>query len=255
MEDTKIFQREDFGELRVVHVQGEPWFVAADVCRALEIGETHVALRRLCDEEKGRFSTPTPGGTQEMSIINESGLYTLILGSRKPEAKAFKRWITQEVIPSIRRHGAYLTPEKVEEVLSDPDTIIRLASQLKQEREAKKRLENQMALDEPKVRLANSITAGTGTIMISDLAKILQQNGFKIGRDRLFEKLRNEGFLCSSIGQRNRPSQRSMDLGLFEVSESVWKDSDGNDHNSFTTKVTGKGQEYFLNHFIHRHNG
>lgn len=208
-----------------------------------------MAVERLDDDEKGVSSIYTPGGIQEMSIVSESGLYSLVLGSRKPEAKAFKRWITHEVIPSIRKNGAYLTPEKVEEVLSDPDTIIRLASQLKQEREERKRLAYQVAMDAPKVRLADSITAGKGTILVSDLAKLLRQNGVNIGRDRLFEKLRNEGYLCSAAGQRNHPTQRSMELGLFEVSESVWRDSDGNEHNSFTTKVTGKGQQYFLSRF------
>lgn len=220
----------------------------------MELGETHVALRRLDEDEKDRFSTPTLGGYQEMSIVSESGLYSLVLGSRKPEAKAFKRWITHEVIPSIRKNGAYLTPEKVEEVLSDPDTIIRLASQLKQEREERKRLAHQVALDAPKVRFAESITASADTILIADLAKLLQQNGVKIGRDRLFERLRADGYLCSASGQRNRPTQRSMDMGLFEISERTWKDSDGNDHNSFTTKVTGKGQHYFLNRFAKAEN-
>lgn len=223
--------------------------MAADVCRILEHSNSRMAVERLDDDEKGVSSIYTPGGTQEMSIVSESGLYSLVLGSRKPEAKAFKRWITHEVIPSIRKNGAYLTPEKVEEVLSDPDTIIRLASQLKQEREERKRLAHQVAMDAPKVRLADSITAGKGTILVSDLAKLLRQNGVNIGRDRLFEKLRNEGYLCSAAGQRNHPTQRSMELGLFEVSESVWRDSDGNEHNSFTTKVTGKGQQYFLSRF------
>ena len=134
MSEIQVFTSSQFGEIRTIEKNGAPWFVAADVCRALEMSDVSMSLRRLDDDEKGTSSICTLGGQQEMSIVNEPGLYALVLGSRKPEAKAFKRWITHEVIPAIRMHGGYLTPEKVEEVLCNPDTIIQLATQLKESR-------------------------------------------------------------------------------------------------------------------------
>ena len=223
--------------------------MAADVCRALELGETHVALRRLDEDEKDRFSTPTLGGCQEMSIVSESGLYSLVLGSRKPEAKAFKRWITHDVIPSIRKTGGYVSNDDLFIQTYLPGLGDAEKEIFKTTLSALRNANDKIAMDAPKVRLADSITAGKGTILVSDLAKLLRQKGVIIGRDRLFEKLRSEGYLCTAPGQRNRPTQRSMELGLFEVSESVWRDSNGNEHNSFTTKVTGKGQQYFLSRF------
>lgn len=141
MSEIQVFTSNQFGEIRTIEKNGAPWFVAADVCRALEMSDVSMSLRRLDDDEKGTSSICTPGGQQEMSIVNEPGLYALVLGSRKPEAKAFKRWITHEVIPAIRMHGGYLTPEKVEEVLCNPDTIIQLATQLKESRAKVLRLE------------------------------------------------------------------------------------------------------------------
>lgn len=123
MNDLQIFENSEFGKLRTVEIDGEPWFVASDVCKALELGETHVAMRRLDDDEKGRCLIPTPGGDQEMNIVNEPGLYTLVLGSRKPEAKAFKRWITHEVIPAIRKTGGYIKPDSVQLVTPAPPEL------------------------------------------------------------------------------------------------------------------------------------
>lgn len=137
MGELKIFENPKFGKVRVVERDGEPWFVAADVCRALDISNSRDAVGRLDEDEKGVVSTDTPGGKQEMSAVNEAGLYNLTLGSRKPEAKAFKRWVTHEVIPSIRKHGAYMTPETIEEAMLNPDFIIKLATNLKKEREAR----------------------------------------------------------------------------------------------------------------------
>lgn len=140
MNDLQIFNNPEFGQIRAIEKGGEPWFVAADVCQVLEIKNNRDALTRLDDDEKGVVLTDTLGGSQEMSIINEPGLYSLVLGSRKQEAKAFKRWITHEVIPSIHKHGAYMTPETIEQVLTDPDTLIKLATELKEERARRKAL-------------------------------------------------------------------------------------------------------------------
>lgn len=135
MNEVQIFQSPEFGEVRTVTIDHEPWFVAADVCKALDIGDTHVAIRRLDEDEKGRCSIPTPGGLQSLSAVSEAGLYSLVLASRKPEARRFRRWIAHEVIPAIRRHGMYAT----EDLLSDPDLAIRAFTALKEEREKRRR--------------------------------------------------------------------------------------------------------------------
>lgn len=188
MKDIRIFSNEQFGQVRVVEQDGEPWFVAADVCKALEIGNSRMALERLDADEKADVSltdTSYNGVVQDRhhSIVNEPGLYTLVLGSRKKEAKLFKRWITHDVIPSIRKHGGYLTPEMTERVLSDPDTIIRLATELKKERTRRIELEGQNAeqkkiIDDyaPKVDLYEKYAGFTGTKTATDIA---QACGFK----------------------------------------------------------------------------
>lgn len=157
MNELQVFESAQFGQVRTVQKDGEPWFVAADVCRALDVRNNRDALSRLDNDEKGVVLTDTLGGNQEMSIVNESGLYSLVLGSRKPEAKSFKRWITHEVIPSIRRHGAYATDSTIDRIIDDPDFGIRLLGQLKQEREARRALEAQREQDAPKVLFAKSV--------------------------------------------------------------------------------------------------
>lgn len=254
MNELQIFTSPEFGEIRTAFQNGEPWFVAKDVCRALDVDDT--ATRRLDDDEKGLRSIQTLGGTQEMSIISESGLYGLVLGSRKPEAKLFKRWITHEVIPAIRKHGGYLTPEKIEEALSDPDTIIRLATSLKEERAKRKEAERQITADRPKVLFADSVAASQTSILVGDLAKLIKQNGYDIGQNRLFDWLRNNGYLIGRAStSRNMPTQRSMELELFEVKERSFLDPAGVTHVTKTVKVTGKGQVYFINKFLGCNNG
>lgn len=249
-----IFDNKEFGQIRTIEKEGEPWFVAADVCRALEIDRTQI--RRLDEDEKGVYSTQTPGGAQKMIIVNEPGLYSLVLGSRKPETNAFKRWITHEVIPSIRKHGGYLTPKKIEEALLNPDVIIRLATELKSEREARiaaendrDRLEAKTIEDAPKVLFAQSVEASETSILIGELAKLLKQNGVEIGQKRLFERLRKDGYLCRGGTQRNYPTQGAMELGVFEVVERAVNNPDGSIRLTRTTKVTGKGQIYFVNRY------
>lgn len=191
-----------------------------------------------------------------MAVVNEPGLYSLVLRSRKPEAKAFKRWITHEVIPAIRKHGGYLTPQKVEEVLLNPDTIIRLATDLKAERERRLALEAENVKNAPKVLFADSVAASHTDILIGDLAKLLRQNGIEIGQKRLFEWLRENGYLIKQRGLSwNMPTQKAMELGLFRVKETTINKPDGSVQISKTTKVTGKGQIYFVEKFLSEKEG
>lgn len=250
MNDLKIFENEAFGAVRVVERDGEPWFVARDVCECLELGNPRTSIALLDEDEKGVHTMDTPGGQQEMSIVSEAGLYSLILRSRKPEAKAFKRWITHEVLPAIRRHGAYLTPDMVEKVISDPDTIIRLATDLKTEREKRAALEAQAEADRPKVVFAESIEVAKTSILVGEMAKLIKQaTGYDIGQNRFFDWLRDSGYLHKGGSQRNMPTQRCMDAGWMEIKEGSRIGSSGECHITRTTKITGKGQIYFINLF------
>lgn len=230
---------------------GEPWFVAADVATILGYRMASDMTRRLDDDEKGTRSVRTPGGDQDMTVISEAGLYSAVLGSKIPEAKAFKRWVTHEVLPAIRRHGVYATPDTVEAMLQDPDTMIATLTALKTEREQRKALQAQAEADRPKVLFADAVAASHSTILIGDLAKLLRQNGVEIGANRLFEWMRRNGFLIARKGtDRNMPTQRAQEMGLFWVKETAITHSDGHVTVSRTPKVTGKGQEYFVSRFL-----
>ena len=250
MPGIKIFEAEAFGQVRVVDVDGEPWFVARDVCECLELGNPRTSIALLDEDEKGVHTMDTPGGAQEMSIVSEAGLYSLILRSRKPEAKAFKRWITHEVLPAIRKHGGYLTPAKLEEALTDPDTIIRLATNLKAEREKRQALEAQAAADRPKVVFAESIEVAKTSILVGEMAKLIKQaTGYEMGQNRFFDWLRAHGYLHKSGSARNMPTQRCIDAGWMEIKEGTRIGSSGECHITRTPKVTGKGQIYFVSLF------
>ena len=235
--------------MRTVVVESEPWFVSMD---ALDILGLHrSSLTALDDDEKGVHTVDTLGGVQRVGIISEPGLYSLILRSRKPEAKAFKRWITHEVLPSIRKRGGYLTPEAAAEALTDPDFIIRLATDLKAERAKRAQLEEARKAERPKVLFADSVATSDSTILVGDLAKILKGNGMDIGANRLFARLREDGFLIKRKGADwNMPTQRAMELGLFKIKESSHIHSDGHVTISKTPKVTGNGQTYLVNHYL-----
>lgn len=248
MNELKIFENNQFGKVRVQVINNEPWFVAKDVCDALDIKNSRQALTRLEEDEKADVILNDGSQNRNMSIVNEYGLYNLVLASRKREAKQFKRWITHEVIPTIRKHGAYLTEDKIEEVLLNPDTIIKLAMDLKEEK--KKRLQLQETIEEnkPKVLFANSVETSKTSILVGELAKIMKQNGHEIGQNRLFEWLRNKNYLISRKGtDYNMPTQKSMNLGLFEIKETSITHADGHITVNKTPKVTGKGQIYFMN--------
>ncbi|WKV08164.1 phage antirepressor [Thermoanaerobacterium sp. CMT5567-10] len=251
MNDLQIFSNKEFGQVRVIIKDNEPWFVGKDVAEVLGYSNTRDALAKHIDEDdKSDVAIYDGSQNRNMTIINESGLYSLVLSSKLPTAKRFKKWITSEVIPSIRKHGAYLTPEKIEEVLLNPDTIIQLATQLKQEREEKLKLEEKIKQDKPKVLFADSVAISDTAILIGELAKLLKQNGIDIGEKRLFEWMRSNGYLISRKGtDYNMPTQKSMELGLFRIKETSITHSDGHVTISKTAKVTGKGQIYFINKF------
>ncbi len=247
MNNVQVFKNEQFGEIRTVQNNSEIFFVATDVCKALEIKNVSQAVAKLDDDERSMFNIGRQGNT---NVVNEAGLYNLVLSSRKQEAKAFKRWITHDVIPAIRKHGGYLTNDKIEEVLTDPDTIIKLATTLKEERLKRAEAERQLEEAKPKMIFADAVSASDTTILIGDLAKLIKQNGHEIGQKRLFEWLRKNGYLIKRYGaDYNSPTQRAMELGLFKIKETAITHSDGHVTVSKTVKVTGKGQQYFINKF------
>ena len=242
-------------EIRTVQVNGEPWFVLADVCKVLELSSPHKVADRLENDERNQIPvTDSLGRYQNTAIINESGLYTVILRSDKPQAKPFRKWVTSEVLPSIRKHGAYMTDQALEKALTNPDFLIELATQLKTEQEQRRRLETtvaaqskQMEQDKPKVLFADSVAASSSSILIGELAKLIKQNGVDMGQRRLFAWMRENGYLIKRCGSEyNLPTQRSMERGLMEIKETSVIHS-GYTTISKTPKVTGKGQVYFIN--------
>ena len=251
MNELKIFKNSEFGEIRTVEIDGEPWFVGKDVAEVLGYSNTNEAVQEHVDEEdklnsKTLLSFELDLGQRGGWLINESGLYSLILSSKLPNAKAFKRWVTSEVLPSIRKHGLYAK----EELLDNPDIAIAAFKALKEEREARKALEAENKQMQPLALFAKSVSASDTSILIGDLAKLLKQNGYDTGQKRLFEELRQRSFLMKTGSSKNLPTQKSMELGLFEVKESTINNPDGSVRVTKTTKVTGKGQVYFVNLFL-----
>ena len=253
MNNLQIFKNEEFGEVRVIEQNGEPWFIGKDVADILGYERPTKAIQDHVDDED-RDEVPIQdsiGRMQKTPTINESGLYSLILSSKLPQAKQFKRWVTSEVLPSIRKHGTYMTPEQIEEVLLNPDTIISLAQELKDERALRNRLQDKIEKDRPKTIFADAVAASKTSILVGDLAKLIKQNGVDTGQKRLFQWLRENGYLIKRKGADwNMPTQRAMDKGLFEVKETVITHADGHTSVSKTVKVTGKGQQYFINKFL-----
>ena len=254
--EIQIFKNDEFGQVRTTTINGEPWFVGKDVADILGYSNPRDAIsKHVDDEDKGVANCDTLGGRQTLSIINESGLYSLVLSSKLPTAKKFKRWVTSEVLPSIRKHGAYMTPETLEKMVLTPDFGIRLLTELKAEQDKRKALEATVEEQKPHVLFSNAVSASKTTILIGALAKLLKQNGINIGQNRLFEWLRQNGFLVKRGDNRNMPTQRAMEMGLFEVKESCHLNSNGCNVITKTTVVTGKGQCYFINRFLGKQNG
>lgn len=251
MNNLKIFENAEFGKIRTMEQNGEPWFVGKDVADILGYKNGSRDINSHVDEEdRLKYQISTAGQMREQTFINESGLYSLVLSSKLPTAKIFKRWITKEVIPAIRKHGGYLTPEKTEELLRNPDLLIQMLTDLKIERAKRAEAEQQLKAAEPKVIFADAVSASDTTILIGDLAKLIKQNGHAIGQKRLFQWLRENGFLIKRQGaDYNSPTQYAMELGLFKIKETAITHSDGHVTVSKTVKVTGKGQQYFINKF------
>ena len=248
MEEVKIFNSEEFGDIRTVMIDSEPWFVGKDVATALGYSNPQKAVRdHVSEEDRGVNEMDTPSGRQKLAIINESGLYTLIFGSKLESAKRFKHWVTSEVLPAIRKHGVYA----VDELLSNPEMAIKAFTALKEEREKNKALEADNQRMKPKEIFADAVSTSHTSILIGDLAKLLKQNGVETGQKRLFEWLRENSYLIKRKGADwNMPTQKAMELGLFEVKESTVNNPDGSVRINKTTKVTGKGQQYFINKFL-----
>lgn len=250
MTNIQIFNNPDFGEVRTLEENGAVLFCGSDVAKALGYSNPSKALSDHCKGVTKRY-TPTNGGMQELTFIPEPDLYRLVFGSKLPTAERFTDWVTSEVLPSIRRHGIYATAPTVEAMLSDPDTIIQLATTLKEERAARKALEAQAAADKPKVLFADAVSAAKTSILVGELAKLLKQNGIDIGQNRLFAWLRENGYLIRRNGtDYNMPTQRAMEQGLFEIKETVIAHADGHTSVNKTPKVTGKGQQYFVELFL-----
>ncbi|WP_349687583.1 phage antirepressor KilAC domain-containing protein [Acidaminococcus sp. DS4831] len=255
MKEMKIFKSQEFGSIRTLAINDEPWFVGKDVAVALGYGAgkslANAVANHVDEEDKGVTEMMTPGGKQMMIIINESGLYSLVLSSKLPSAREFKRWITHDVIPDIRQHGAYMTEEAIERAITEPDFLIRLATQLKEERAARQEAEMQIEVQKPKVIFADAVSSSHTSILVGELAKILRGNGIEIGQRRLFNWLREHGYLIKRQGtDYNMPTQRAMELGLFEIKEGSYINGSGVNIITKTPKVTGKGQQYFINRFL-----
>lgn len=241
MNKVKIFNSEEFGAVRTVTINGEPWFVGKDVALALGYSYPQKAVRdHVLEEDRGVNEMDTPSGRQKLVTINESGLYALIFGSKLDSAQRFKHWVTSEVLPAIRKTGSYQAPQGKE--------LLALAVL-----EAQKTIEEQSKAIErmkPKVIFANAVETSHTSILIGDLAKILRQNSVDTGQKRLFEQLRNEGYLMKTGSSRNMPKQKYVANGFFQIKETVISNPDGSVRMTKTTKVTGKGQQYFLNKYL-----
>lgn len=248
MNELQIFKNEKFGEVRTIELENEIYFVGTDVASILGYKKPNNAINTHVDKEDTlKQGILTNGGMQEMILINESGLYALILSSNLPQAKEFKKWVTSEVLPMIRKTGMYAT----DELLDNPDLIIKMATRLKEEKAKNKELEDKMKEDKPKVIFANAVATSDTSILVGDLAKILKQNGVDTGQNRLFEYLRSNGYLIRKRGESyNMPTQKSMELELFEIKERTDINPDGSIKIRKTPKVTGKGQQYFINLFL-----
>lgn len=232
-----------------------------DLCRALGYSNGRDAVAKHVDEGDvaKRDTTDSIGRTQLLTYVNESGMYSLVLGSKLPQAKEFKHWVTSEVLPSIRMHGAYMTTATIEKVMNDPDSWIKLLQTLKEERQQRQLAESKATLLEevtkeqaPKVAFADAILSSPDSILIGELAKILCQRGYQTGEIRLYEQLRKDGYLCSAGSDYNMPIQRYLEMGLFEVTKGTRSGNGGVMHTTRTTKVTPKGCQYFINKFIHQ---
>lgn len=246
MQKLVTFSNPEFGNVRGLTIHGEPWLVGKDVAITLGYKNPRDALANHVDsEDKGVANCDTLGGTQEMTVINESGLYSLILGSKLPGAKKFKRWVTSDVLPSIRKTGGYIAGQ---ESMTDQELMAKALMVAQKTIEERNR---QIEMMKPKEIFADAVATSHTSILVGELAKILKGNGIEIGQNRLFAELRNRGYLIRREGtDHNMPTQKAMELNLFEIKETAVSHSDGHVTIQKTPKVTGKGQQYFINMFL-----
>ena len=257
--ELKIFESPQFGQIRTSGTSEKPLFCLADVCKVLALNPQDVK-KRLNQKGVDSINTPTKGGNQNMLFINEQNLYKVIMRSDKPQAEAFQDWVCGEVLPSIRTKGGYIatSEEDTEEtilaraVLLAQATIEKKNKQIEQMKEDIYVLEEEIETNAPKVLFADAVSTSQRSCLISELAKILTQNGYEIGQNRLFKKLREDGYLCKSGSSYNQPTQRAMEMGLFEIKQTSITKPDGHVIVNVTTKVTGKGQIYFINKFLNK---
>ena len=253
MNNLKVFNFES-KEVRTLLIDNEPWFIGKEVTEILGYSNTRDAINKHVDEEDKTVILKSQNATLKipnrgLTIVNESGLYSLILSSKLPSAKRFKKFVTSEVLPSLRKHGMYATEETIDKILSNPDFGIRLLSELKEEREKTKILKNENEQLKPKALFADTVSASDTSILIGQLAKLLKQNGNDIGQNRLFKILRKDGYLGNSGENYNLPTQKSMNLKVMEIKERTVNNSDGSVRITKTPMITGKGQVYFVNRY------
>ncbi|CAC8150325.1 anti-repressor [Staphylococcus aureus] len=254
----QALQTFNFEELpvRTLTVDNEPYFVGKDVAEILGYSNTRDALSKHVDEDDkeiltSRNTTLENLPNRGLTAVNESGLYSLIFSSKLESAKRFKRWVTSDVLPAIRKHGIYATDNVIEQTLKDPDYIITVLTEYKKEKEQNLLLQQQVEVNKPKVLFADSVAGSDNSILVGELAKILKQNGVDIGQNRLFKWLRNNGYLIKKSGESyNLPTQKSMDLKILDIKKRIINNPDGSSKVSRTPKVTGKGQQYFVNKFL-----
>ena len=251
MQSIQVFNNPAFGNIRVAGTEANPQFCLADVCKALGLSAKGVN-QRLGDEVISNYPiTDKLGREQQALFVNEDGLYDVILDSRKIEARQFRKWITSEVLPTIRKHGAYITDDALQKAIQNPDFLIQLATELKNEKQKRLVAEKKIQETRPQVIFADAVTASSDSILVGELAKLIKQNGVETGQRRLFKWLRGNGYLCKKTGECfNEPTQYSMELGLFEIKKTVIQKPDGSAIISKTVKVTGNGQVYFVNKFL-----
>lgn len=265
MNKIQIFQNEQFGKVRIaMNENEEPLFCLADVCKAVGLTNPSSVKARLDKEDVQlvdlhalKQNEGIITGNSTANFITEGGFYDVLLYSDAPQVKPFRKWVISEVLPSIRKHGAYMTQETLEKALTSPDFLIQLATNLKEEKQKRIEAEQKAELAEqtiktnaPKVLFADAVSTSQRSCLVAELAKILQQNGVNIGQNRLFAWMRENGYLCSKGQYYNQPTQKAMDLGLFELKQTTINKPDGSILVSTTTKVTGKGQVYFVNKFL-----
>ena len=257
MNELQVFQNSKFGDLEILIIEGKEWFPAIQVAETLGYSNPRDAVERHT-KKRGVVKHDVIdklGRKQNKKFIDEGNLYRLITRSKLPQADEFEEWVFEDVLPSIRKHGLYATDNVIENTLNNPDYIINILTEYKKEKEHNLVLEQQVKENKPKVLFADSVAGSDNSILVGELAKLLKQNGVDVGQNRLFKWLRNNGYLIKKSGESyNLPTQRSMDLEILDIKKRVINNPDGSSKITRTPKVTGKGQQYFINKFLSKEN-